>query len=77
MKSPAEIVIHKCGGVAAVARIVERSPSRIRRWTYPKARGGTGGLIPAECQVALLAASRELGLGIEPGDFFPPLREAS
>lgn len=43
---PACGVIERCGGVDAVAKMTGRHPSRVRRWTFPKERGGTDGLIP-------------------------------
>jgi len=45
--------------------------SRVYRWTYPKNRGGTGGLVPAKHQARLLQLAREAGRQIEPSDFFP------
>lgn len=37
-----------------------------------KEKRGTGGLVPSECQVQLLLASRENDWGLTPADFFPP-----
>ncbi|MGP9819229.1 hypothetical protein ACTZWW_04370 [Salinarimonas sp. NSM] len=45
--------------------------SRVYRWTYPVARGGTGGVIPARHQAKLLTTARERGIELEPADFFP------
>lgn len=70
---PAHSVIAKCGGFDAVAEMTGRSAVRIRRWAYPRARGGTGGLIPAECQILLLQAAPARGIDLRPEDFFPPL----
>lgn len=47
-----------------------RNETRVRRWTYPADRGGTGGLIPAEVQTLLMGASRERGLDLRPEHFF-------
>lgn len=68
---PAQTIIELCGGFRAVAQITGRDETRVRRWTYPKDRGGTGGLIPAECQVLLMAAARERGLPLTAEHFFP------
>ena len=68
---PANTIIAKCGGIAAVARITGRSEVRVRRWGYSKARGGTGGLIPAECQQLLMEHARAHQLDLCPDDFFP------
>ncbi len=67
---PASIVIEKCGGVARVAEITGRSTARIYRWMHEKARGGTGGLIPAECQQVLMEHARRHGLPLAAEDFF-------
>lgn len=71
MMNPAKTVIEKCGGVKAVAGVVRKSETRVRRWTYPKARGGTDGLVPSACQVDLLAHARKVGIALGPADFFP------
>lgn len=68
---PASTVITICGGYEAVARITGRSVVRVRRWEYSKERGGTGGLIPAECQQILMEHARLYGLELRPGHFFP------
>lgn len=68
MLEPAKTVIEICGGAKAVAEMVGRSENRVRRWTYPKERGGTGGLIPSDMQPVLLMAARDRGL--RPDHFF-------
>lgn len=68
---PASTIITKCGGIAAVAQITGRSEVRVRRWGYPKARGGTDGLIPSECQQMLMEHARKYKLDLRPDDFFP------
>jgi hypothetical protein len=60
-----------CGGFAAVAEMTRRSEVRVRRWAYPRDKGGTDGLIPAEVQQVLLRAARERGLPLRPEHFFP------
>lgn len=44
--------------------------SRVFRWTYPKERGGTDGVIPAKHQAALLDRARAAGIDLTPNDFF-------
>lgn len=68
--STARAVIRKCGGHAAVAEILGSDVSRVYRFTYPRVRGGTNGLIPAKHQHRLLAAARERGFALSPDDFF-------
>lgn len=68
---PAQSIIAKCGGAAIVSEWTSVHVTRVRRWTYPKSRGGTGGLVPAAHQAPLLAAARARGIPLEPADFFP------
>ena len=80
MLEPANTVIEVCGGIAETARLAERSENRVRRWTYPRDRGGTGGLVPSDCQQVLLKNARAAGVDLRPEHFFPavePLQEAS
>lgn len=74
MLEPAHTVITVCGGFAAVAAITARSEVRVRRWCYPKERGGTGGFIPPECQQLLLDWSRANGKALRPDHFFRDLK---
>ena len=69
--SVAESVIRKCGGAVAVARICGIDRTQVYRWTYPKERRGTGGVIPARHQAELLKRARERGIDLRPDDFFP------
>jgi hypothetical protein len=70
MKKVALHVIEKCGGSQVVADMVGVDVSRVYRWTYPKERGGTDGLIPAQHQQTLLREARKRGIPLEPNDFF-------
>jgi hypothetical protein len=70
MLNPAAHVIEKLGGPKAVSKLLNKHESRIRRWTYPRDRGGTGGLIPAAEQVELLRAAIGMGWALKPDDFF-------
>ncbi|TQS72742.1 hypothetical protein ERN12_02830 [Rhodobacteraceae bacterium] len=72
MMEPACTVIKICGGIAAVAAMVSRSEVRVRRWSYPKERGGSGGFIPAELQIMLLREANARGVDLRPEHFFPP-----
>jgi len=67
----AQNIIKKCGGVSAVADMLSVSTVTVHRWTYPKERGGTGGLVPTKQQGALLEAARAHGIDLRPDDFFP------
>lgn len=71
MLEPAKTVISLCGGFAETARLAGRSEIRVRRWAYPKDRGGTGGLVPSECMVTLLRNARDAGIDLRPEHFVP------
>ena len=71
MMEPAKSVIEICGGAKAVAEMVGRDESRVRRWGYPRAKGGSDGLIPSDCQVRLLSQARGRGIDLRPEHFFP------
>jgi hypothetical protein len=68
---PANTIIKVCGGVDAVAEMVGRHPINVRKWAYPSDRGGSEGLIPADCQQTLYRAARARSLPLTPEHFFP------
>lgn len=70
MKNIASRIIAKCGGHQQVADMLEVHVSRCHRWTYPKTRGGTDGLIPLRQQQKLIEAARARGIELSPADFF-------
>lgn len=47
-----------------------RDPVRVRRWTYPKERGGTGGFIPTEPAQLLLTEAVRKGIPLRAEHFF-------
>lgn len=53
-----------------VAAITGKHVSRVYRWMYSRKKGGTGGQVPYDDAVKLLAHSREQGLDLCPRDFF-------
>lgn len=70
MSNVAQIIIQKCGGPRAVADWLGVRLPTVYRWTYPKVRGGTGGVIPVEHQAPLIVAARVRGINLNPDDFF-------
>ncbi|HEY1630830.1 MAG TPA: hypothetical protein VGF56_05910 [Rhizomicrobium sp.] len=74
--SPATRVITKCGkgsfshGLALVGQWTGVHESRLYRWTYDRARGGTGGLIPTQHQQTILTRAQLAGIPLAPEDFF-------
>jgi hypothetical protein len=77
MVGVAEHVIEKCGGPKVVSEWLGLDLSNIYRFTYPRSRGGTDGIIPAHHQPVLLAKARENGIDLTPNDFFPASSEAA
>lgn len=64
------MVIEKCGGHQKVAAALGVDVSRVHRWTYPRERGGTGGVVPSRHQQRLLDWAKGQGIELSPGDFF-------
>jgi hypothetical protein len=66
---PAKSIIEKLGGVDTVAGIVGRDITRVYRWMYPAANGGTNGLIPSKFVLGLLDYANRKGIKLEPIEF--------
>lgn len=80
VKSQAERIIDKFGGVKNLLYALERigrpkHPSRLYRWTYPKERNGTSGVIPPEALADIISAARIDGIYLTPEDLDPRPRE--
>lgn len=67
---PASTVLAKIGGVEIAAQITGKHVSRIYRWTYPRNKGGTGGVIPHEDATKLLKHASDHKIALTPSDFF-------
>ena len=72
----AEHIISKCGGPHIVAEWLGINVSTVWRWTYPKSKGGTGGLIPACRHVPLIEKAINNEVSLTPDDFFPKVPES-
>lgn len=77
-RSQAVRVIEKFGGARRLAVILKTvdpenslNPSSIYRWTYPREKGGTGGVIPTAALPLLIRAARMEGLFLTPEDLYP------
>lgn len=68
---PASKIIALFGGVGAVAKITGADRSRVVRWRSPKAKGGTGGTIPAWHVPHLLEHARANDIPVTADDFLP------
>lgn len=77
-QTQAERVIAKFGNARDLARALarlaperHRNPANVYRWTYPRASGGTDGLIPAKAMADVLAAAAIEGVFLSPDDLDP------
>lgn len=66
--TPAQYVIRAFGGVRKLARELKKSPSTVSRWPKPKERGGSGGRIPSDEQLAILELATRRGLDVTASD---------
>ena len=66
---PAKSIIDAIGGAAVAARVTGKHISRVYRWTCSASRGGTGGVVPHEDALKLLAYARENDLPLVADDF--------
>lgn len=80
----AERLIRRFGGAQRLVSILKAighpmRPSAIYKWTYPKEKGGTGGIIPTRAWPLLMLAARYEGVVItqdetDPRTFAPKKR---
>lgn len=73
---PAAHIIKLLGGEAELASITGTAITAPYRWQYPRARGGTGGQIPAKYLRRIIEAAGRRGIILSPNDFFTA-RDAS
>lgn len=60
--SPARTVIELCGGDLAVSKMVGRGVIRVRRWSWPREKGGSDGIIPVDVMLTLLSSAPANGI---------------
>ena len=65
MENPAKELIAKLGR-HDLAQACGVDISQTYKWTYPKARGGTGGMIPARNFAAIRKLAEQKGVEIDP-----------
>ncbi len=78
-RTQAERVIAKFGGPYKLSKAVAAlgdpaktlHPVSIYRWVYPKAKGGTGGLIPTASMPLVIEAARYDGIFLSVDDLDP------
>lgn len=54
-----------------MARMLDRAPSTVYRWTYPLDEGGTGGIVPTAALRELSRIARVNGVLMRAEDFNP------
>lgn len=69
IKTPADYIIQKVG-VKRLSDWTGKSEVQVRRWAYPKERGGCGGIIPSDHIPTIVNRAREIGFDIRYSDFF-------
>lgn len=67
---PASTVLAKIGGVEVASKVTGKHVSRVYRWTYPREKGGTGGVIPHDDATKLLKYAGENSIPLTAADFF-------
>ena len=70
---PADIVVARLG-MEAVMEVTELTRGQIRRWNYPKEKGGHDGSVPPRHHEALLAKARASSIELSIFDLRPELR---
>lgn len=68
---PAHTIVGRLGGEVAVAKIAGVAVTAPYRWQQPKAKGGTGGVIPHWHVAKLLAHAEANGIDLSATDFAP------
>lgn len=71
MYNQAEKIITKFGNARRLAQLIGVHPVNVYRWTYPRARGGTDGLIPTASLAKVLLAARADGILLTMDDLAP------
>lgn len=59
---PARSIIKRFGGAEKVAALTGRHVTRVRRWTYPREKSGSDGIIPMSEALKLVHGARENGI---------------
>jgi len=69
--NPAQNIIQKLGGPTVVASAVGIHRTRVSNWQRPRAKGGTGGLIPQGHHLRLIEFAASKGVTLTGNDFLP------
>jgi hypothetical protein len=68
---PANRIITALGGTGVVSRITGAHRTRVWKWTQPKHKGGTDGIIPIEHIRALIEHGETINVSLSADDFLP------
>lgn len=68
---PAHTIISKLGGPSIVAGAVGVHRTRVSNWRRPRAKGGTGGMIPQWHHLTLIDFAASIGVTLTAHDFLP------
>jgi len=71
----AQRIFDKFGGARRVADATGHDPSCVYRWTYPRNRGGTAGVIPLGALIKVRMAARLEGIVLTDEDLSPVTKE--
>lgn len=71
MYNQASRIVSKFGGVRRLAVAIGYEPTRVYRWTYPRERGGTDGLVPAASVPIVQTAALAHGVVLTEADWAP------
>ena len=64
MRWEAKNIIDKFGGIKALAEAIGKDPATIYRWTYPKEKGGTGGIVPSSATLIIQHAADQHNISL-------------
>ena len=76
MMKPAHDIVTALGGNTAVADICGVSRATVWKWSQPRKKGGTGGVIPVEHAPKIVDAGKKIGLDVPLSTFVPGATEA-
>jgi len=65
MLNDANFIIQQFGGVKRLANAINKDPATVYRWTYPKSKNGTGGLVPSSALKSIYEAAKLLGIALD------------
>lgn len=71
MASQAERIIEKFGGASRLAVALGCGRGTVHKWTYPRDRGGTDGIIPSTQVGKVKAVAELLAIDLTPEDWNP------